>query len=164
MNKEPQSFYTIRFSDCDLFGHLNNARYLDYFLNAREDHLKDHYQMELSTYYKQGISWLVGSHEINYLRPAQYNEKVIIQTSLIKASDQYLLVELQMLNAEQNEIKAIMWTRFIPVNVKTGRRENHPAAFMEFAKSIELENTFYEEGLKSRMVALLKEKKNALTV
>ena len=29
-----------RFSDCDPFGHLNNARYIDYFINAREDHLR----------------------------------------------------------------------------------------------------------------------------
>ncbi len=164
MNKTPHSFYTVRFSDCDLFGHLNNARYLDYFLNAREDHLKDHYQMELSTYYKQGISWLVGSHEINYLRPAQYNEKVCIQTSLVKASEYSLLVELQMLNEAQNELKAVMWTSFIPVNVKTGRRENHPIEFMDFAKSIVSENTFVEEGIKNRITSLIKEKKNVVSV
>ena len=29
----------IRFPDCDPFNHLNNARYIDYFINAREDHI-----------------------------------------------------------------------------------------------------------------------------
>lgn len=159
MNKEPQSIYIIRFSDCDLFGHLNNARYLDYFLNAREDHLKDHYQLDLATYYKQGIGWVVGSHEVNYLKPAKYNEKVIIKSSLIKANDQYLVVELQMMNAEQTEVKAVMWTRFIPISVKTGKRENHPKDFMEFARSIELENTFANGNIKERILSLLKEKR-----
>jgi YbgC/YbaW family acyl-CoA thioester hydrolase len=159
MNKEPQSFYTVRFSDCDLFGHLNNARYLDYFLNAREDHLKDHYKLDLATYYKQGIGWVVGSHEINYLKPAKYNEQVAIKSSLIKASDQYLQVELQMTNAEQTEVKAVMWTRFIPINVKTGKRENHPADFMEFAQSIELENNFADASIRDRILALVKEKR-----
>ena len=159
MNKQPQSNYTIRFSDCDLFGHLNNARYLDYFLNAREDHLKDHYQLDLATYYQQGIGWVVGSHEINYLKPAKYNENVTIRSSLIKANDQYLLVELQMMNAEQTEIKALMWTRFIPISVKTGKREDHPSDFMEFARSIELENTFAERSIKERILALLKDKR-----
>ena len=37
MNKTPHSFYTIRFTDCDLFGHLNNGRYIDYLLNARKN-------------------------------------------------------------------------------------------------------------------------------
>ena len=27
----------IRFQDCDPYSHLNNGRYLDYFMNARED-------------------------------------------------------------------------------------------------------------------------------
>jgi len=159
MNKEPQSFYAIRFSDCDLFGHLNNARYLDYFLNAREDHLKAEYKMDLTTYYQKGIGWVVGSHEINYLKPAKYNEKVSIQSSLIKANDHYLLVELKMTNVEQTEIKAIMWTRFIPVNVKTGKRESHPSDFMEFAKSIELENSFAEANFRDRVLMVLKERK-----
>ncbi|MEJ5993368.1 acyl-CoA thioesterase [Pedobacter sp. Du54] len=157
MIKEPQSFYTVRFSDCDLFGHLNNARYLDYFLNAREDHLKDNYQLDLTSYYHKGIGWVVGSHEINYLKPAKYNEKVLIKSSLVKASDQYLLVELLMMNAEQTELKAIMWTRFVPISVKTGKRENHPSDFMEFAKRIELENSFAEGSIKERIISLLKE-------
>ena len=29
----------IRFQDCDPYAHLNNGRYLDYFMNAREDQL-----------------------------------------------------------------------------------------------------------------------------
>ena len=162
MNKEPQSFYTIRFSDCDLFGHLNNARYLDYFLNAREDHLKDNYQLDLATYYTKGIGWVVGSHEINYLKPAKYNEQVCIKSSLIKANDQYLLVELQMMNVEQTELKAVMWTRFIPINVRTGKRENHPVEFMEFARSIELENAFADANFRERILALIKEKRKVI--
>ncbi|SFH34635.1 acyl-CoA thioesterase [Pedobacter insulae] len=162
MNKELQSLHTVRFSDCDLFGHLNNARYLDYFLNAREDHLRNHYEMDLSTYYQQGVGWVVGSHEINYIKPAKYNEQICIKSSLIKASEQYLLVELQMLDAGQSAIKAVMWTRFIPVDVKTGRRANHSTSFMEFAKSIELENTFADGTIKERIVRLLTERKISL--
>ena len=52
-----QSFYTVRFSDCDPLRHLNNARYIDYMLNAREDHLKEHYQMDLADFYKKGTGW-----------------------------------------------------------------------------------------------------------
>ena len=164
MNKEPQSIYTVRFSDCDLFGHLNNARYLDYFLNAREDHLKSYYQLDLATYYLKGIGWLVGSHEINYLKPAKYNEEVTIKSSLIKANDQYLLVEMQMTNVEETALKAVIWTRFIPVNVKTGKRENHPNDFMEFAKGIELENKFADASFKDRVLALMKDRRNVVGI
>ncbi len=30
-----ESKVLIRFSDCDPFNHLNNARYIDYFINAQ---------------------------------------------------------------------------------------------------------------------------------
>ena len=162
MKKEPHSIYTVRFSDCDLFGHLNNARYLDYFLNAREDHLKSYYQLDLATYYSQGIGWVVASHEINYLKPAKYNEEVSIKSSLIKADDQYLLVEMQMTNVEQSALKAIIWSRFIPVNVKTGKRESHNNDFMEFAKGIELENMYADASFKDRVLVLTKERRNVV--
>ena len=42
-NKTPSSLFKIRFNDCDMFGHLNNARFIDYLINARQDHLKEHY-------------------------------------------------------------------------------------------------------------------------
>ncbi len=137
MEKSPTSLYTIRFSDCDMLGHLNNARYLDYFLNAREDHLKNAYAVQLSDYYKIGVAWVVGNHDIYYLRPANYNEQVFIQTSLLKAAEDHLLVEMLMMDEKQSHVKALLWTKFIPIQVQTGKRQPHPVSFMDFAKGIE---------------------------
>lgn len=154
MEKTPFSFYKIRFSDCDLFGHLNNARYIDYFLNAREDHLKDHYNIDLKDFYGQGTGWLVGSHEIIYRKPARYNERVYIGSTLLKiADDNTLLVEMLMMDEKQSHIKSIMWTAFIPVNVKTGKREAPPASFLKFAKTIENDIDSLQ-GLKAREISL----------
>lgn len=66
------------------------------------------------------------------------------------------MVEMQMMNVEQTQLKAIMWTRFVPVNVKTGKRESHPSDFMEFARSIELENNFSDLTIRERILMLLK--------
>src|SRR6476660_1013929 len=136
METTPHSHYTIRFSDCDPFGHLNNARYIDYFLNAREDHLKTAYQMDLKSFYNQGLTWFVGGHEIAYLKPADYNELVMISSSLIETTPDSLLVEMIMTNSQQSHIKAVMHTRFIPVGLKSGKRENHPQDFLSFAQSV----------------------------
>jgi acyl-CoA thioester hydrolase len=70
-NNTFESEAVIRFPDCDPFNHLNNARYLDYFMNAREDHLMR--GMDFNIYQvaqAQGISWVVGRNQIAYLRPA----------------------------------------------------------------------------------------------
>jgi YbgC/YbaW family acyl-CoA thioester hydrolase len=82
MEKTPTSFYIVRFNDCDPLGHLNNSKYIDYFINAREDHLRDHYSIDLKEWAQQGIAFVVTQHEIRYLRPATYNEIVGIQTAL----------------------------------------------------------------------------------
>jgi YbgC/YbaW family acyl-CoA thioester hydrolase len=162
MEKTPFSFYKVRFSDCDLFAHLNNARYIDYFMNAREDHLKDHYDLELKNYYTQGISWVVGSHEILYRRPALYSETVRISSTLLNASADSLLVEMIMSDEENKVMKSILWTTFIPVNVKTGKREIHNSAFMDFARSVENTDIDFTGGIRGREISL-KENKVSIT-
>lgn len=155
MEKRLRSEYMTRFSDCDLFGHLNNARYIDYFLDAREDHLKKYYDMDLQTFYKQGLSWFVAGHEILYLRPAQYSEKVIVHSCLFHASNDSLWVEFQMTDEKETHIKSIMWTRFVPVSVKTGKKEPHPQSFMDFAQQVTVSDIDLQAGLKERIKMLL---------
>lgn len=152
--KRPSSFQLIRFSDCDLFGHLNNARYLDYFNNARQDHLKAAYGMDLQDYYQQGLGWLVANHDISYLRPAAFNETVYIETALLEAKENYLVVELLMMDEQQTHVKSLLWTRFVPVSIKTGRRENHSAEFMEFIRPLECDDVDVPKGTKERLATL----------
>lgn len=159
MNKTPHSFYTIRFTDCDLFGHLNNGRYIDYLLNAREDHLKDEYGLDLTEFYKQGVSWLVAGHEISYIRPAAYNERVSIKSGLLKAEPGSLLVEMQMLDEQNTHIKSLMWTKFIHVNIKTGKRENHTDSFMDFLRSIEMTEIDISKGYPQRLKDIIEDLK-----
>jgi YbgC/YbaW family acyl-CoA thioester hydrolase len=151
---ELKSFYTVRFNDCDPMGHLNNARYIDYMLNAREDHLKQAYQINLLEYHKQGIAWVVRRHDIQYVRPAFYNEVVCIESRLIELSESHVLVEFLMYDEQQTTLKAIMWTNFTSVDVKTGRRKDHPASFMDFATGIKVHDVNIQEGITERIKML----------
>jgi YbgC/YbaW family acyl-CoA thioester hydrolase len=132
MDQHLQSFYTVRFNDCDPFRHLNNARYIDYFLNAREDHLRDHYQMDLADFYSKGRGWVVMQHEIIYLRPASFNETICIRSGLLNAGNEHLLVEMLMLDVNQKQLKSLLHTRFVPVSLSSGKKEPHSTEFMEF--------------------------------
>ncbi len=151
MEKILQSFYTVRFNDCDPFSHLNNSRYIDYFLNAREDHLKDYYQLELTDFAKKGIGWVVSSHEIQYARPALYNEKISIQSSVIELGDAHLVVEMLMQDENMKYTKALLWSRFTCINLKTGKKENHPEDFMAFARQVNLDTSGITQGIKGRL-------------
>jgi acyl-CoA thioester hydrolase len=152
MNKEPQSTYTVRFSDCDPLGHLNNARYLDYFLNAREDHLKEHYSLRLDAYYRQGLIWVIRDHRITYLQSVTYNETIAIQTSLLSYRDNKLVVEMLMTDEHGHKPKAYLWTRFNSLDLKTKAAKTPPPDFIELVEEVKLfeynEVPDYEERLR----------------
>lgn len=153
MEKMPISAYTIRFNDCDPMGHLNNGRYIDYFLNAREDHLKDHYDIDLREWAGRGIGFVVSHHQIRYLRSVNYNDKVLIQSALIGWSETTLLVEMLMTD-EAGQLKAIMWTEFTRIDPHTGKRQAHPEEFGEWIQGALMEGVDVEKGLGARIETL----------
>lgn len=155
MNKNPNSKYKIRFPDCDMFGHLNNSRYLDYLINAREDHLKDFYNFDFNEYYKKDLAWVISNHEIAYIRPALFNEMVTIQSTLLYIDIESIHLETIMMNEDQNQIKAIMRSILIPINLKTARKVQHNPEFMEWAKTIENTEVGNAENLQDRIKQLL---------
>jgi YbgC/YbaW family acyl-CoA thioester hydrolase len=122
----------IRFPDCDPFNHLNNSRYLDYFINAREDHLMQFHHFNIYELAREkGISWVVSKNQIVYLKPALLMETVVIQSALIRMDDREILVEMSMWNREKTVLKAFLWTNFVHFNLKTQRREIHSAELMQ---------------------------------
>lgn len=149
-----KTLYTVRFSDCDPWGHLNNARYIDYMLNAREDHLKQFYNVSLPDYHKQGLAWVVRKNEIQYIRPAFYNEVVCIESKLIEVGESHLVVDMCMFDEQQNNLKAILWSTFTSIDVKTGRRKEHTPEFMEFAKSVQVHDVAVIAGQNERIKML----------
>ena len=131
IQKTWETGYLIRFPDCDPFNHLNNSRYLDYFINAREDHLlKFHHFNIYELAREKGISWVVNKNQIVYLRPASLMETVIIQSTLIRMDESEIAVEMTMWNQNKTVLKSFIWTNFVHFNLKTQRREIHSADLM----------------------------------
>ncbi|MBQ4821144.1 acyl-CoA thioesterase [Aquimarina sp. MMG016] len=127
----------IRFQDCDPFNHLNNAAYINYMINAREDQIDQHYELDIFTLAKtQGISWVVGSNQIAYLKPALLMEDVIIDSQLFHFTDNQLHVEIRMWNEDKSEIKAVMWSTFVHFNLLQQKRWNHDEKLSKLFKNI----------------------------
>lgn len=156
MIKEPGSLYTIRFNDCDPFGHLNNAAYLNYFMNAREDHLADHYDLRLKDFAAMGRGWVVAQHQIAYLKPAVVAEKVYIFTRVTDFAEQSIQVEMWMTDEQQQKVKAFLVTRFAHVDLKTGKRAAHDEKLLELLTNIRVEHSpdeTFEQRLAARLQA-----------
>ena len=130
-NKVWESRSLIRFPDCDPFNHLNNARYIDYFINAREDHLMANLDFNIYAFAAQhGLSWVVSRNQIAYLRPAFLMETVVIDSTVLRLGAKDIQVELRMWNEEKTKLKALLWSEFVHVNLKTMRPESHSEALM----------------------------------
>lgn len=128
-----ESTATVRFQDCDPFNHLNNARYLDYFLNAREDQLIQNYGFDVyGLAQTTGTSWVVGRSQIAYLKPAKLMEDVVIQSQLIAVGERDLHVEMRMLDKDKTHLKALLWTNFVHFRIDSGRAEKHNLEYMAF--------------------------------
>lgn len=138
--KEPSSEFTIRFQDCDPMGHLNNARFIDYVMNAREDQLLSHYGINLSDYMKKGIGWVIAGHEILYRRPALYNERVKIRTALLEFGNSDLLVEGVVTDMNETHLKALLWTRFVHVNTANGKKEQHNEELLQLFTAVKVDD------------------------
>lgn len=116
----------IRFEDCDPFGHLNNGRYIDYYLNAREDQVREEYGLDIYAMAKTtGKVWVVASNQLAYLREVKFMETVRIKTCLRWFSDADMLMEGQMIDNKTGAIISIIWTRFAYIDIRTGKKVNH---------------------------------------
>ncbi|WP_114418202.1 acyl-CoA thioesterase [Marinospirillum perlucidum] len=72
----------IRGYHLDLYGHVNNARYLEFLEEARWDFLEQ--QVDVSSFTGSGLGLAVVNININYRRGAYVNEEIEILTSLAR--------------------------------------------------------------------------------
>ena len=128
----------IRFPDCDPFNHLNNARYIDYFINAREDHLMANMNFNIYHFAAQkGLSWVVSKNQIAYIKPAFLMEIVVIDSTLLNLSEREVFVEMKMWNEKKDQLKSVLWSHFVHINLKTQKPEKHSEELMELFSRFE---------------------------
>ena len=139
MERTPSSLMTVRFQDCDPFNHLNNGRYVDYFLNAREDHLLEHYALDIYKVAREtGLSWVVSTNQIAYLRPAFLMERVLIESQLIAFGPRFVQVELRMWNMAHDELKAFCWMTFVHYDLRINKAAAHSDHYLELFRLLHL--------------------------
>lgn len=160
MAVETSSRAKIRFIDCDPIGHLNNSKYLDYMLNAREDHVEENYGITYEEITKQtnGCTWVTIMNEIAYLREVRYNKEVEITSKIIEITNKTSTVEILMKDSNSGIIHAVLWTTVIFFNMRTRKTDSLPEHLKElFTKFlVEIE----QNDFKNRVNFLRKLNKN----
>jgi thioesterase-3 len=156
--KETESRVVIRFQDCDPLQHLNNAKYFDYFFNAREDQVPKLYGLEMiDMIHKYKAAWVVYNHNISYVRPAKVGEWIRIMSRLLWYNHNTVILEYYMTDDSKKELKTILWTTMRYVTVKEGRSTDHSGAVLDFLKATS-ENLDISQISISERVKTLKQK------
>ena len=126
MEKVLNSKAKIRFQDCDPFNHLNNSKYLDYFINAREDQVLENYGVDIFGMIRNEMKgWVVTSNQIAYFRPAFTMETVNIESQIINFSEKSLKIEARMYNNKNTELKSLLWVNFVHFDIKSQKPTSH---------------------------------------
>ena len=136
LKKELESTAFIAFTDCDPFRHLNNARYIDYFLTAREQQLLEAYHFSLADWGAKGRGWFIKQNLVAYLKPANYAETVLMVSRIIAFNDFDLHLEMVMWDKMKKGLKSVLWSRFSHIDLKEGRRLEHSKELKELFSSV----------------------------
>jgi acyl-CoA thioester hydrolase len=155
LEKELESTAYIRFQDCDPFQHLNNARYVDYFMNAREDQLAKFYNFHIFEVARQtGQGWVVSKSQLAYLAPAIMQEQVLIRTHLIQMTDTVLVVEGLMFDEDARRLKSVAWIEFTFISLQTGRTTKQPDASITLFRPVVVPGIYSPDGFTQRVTEL----------
>lgn len=160
LEKHPSSIVRIRFQDCDPFGHLNNGRYLDYVINAREEQLLDHYDLDIYAERFRDLNWVVRTSRVAYQVPILPNRQVRIQTALLHHTRSALQVEAVLTDPETNVFHAAAWVNLVHVNLRTGRPAKHDEDLMELFEAVSL--GIEPESDAERLKAIKKERERVV--
>lgn len=111
----------VRGYHLDMFGHVNNARYLEFLEEGRWDFLDGHPEF---FYRLKGATFFVVNININYRRPASLGDVLDIQTRLSKIGNTSGVLRQEVYKKETEDLVADADITFVIVDAKTQKPIN----------------------------------------
>ena len=107
----------LRWSDLDAYGHVNNARFLTLYEEARVALMFNYARAQGLTSFEAGV--VVSRHEVDYLRPVDFGHRVTIEMWVeeIRASRFVIAYELR----DDGELAGRARSVLVPFDLGPGR-------------------------------------------
>ena len=109
----------VRGFHCDMFGHVNNARYLEFLEEARWEWLNRIGPFDF--FENKNLSFVVVNININYKRPSILNDELIITVELKSIGNKSAVVHQTITRKSDNKLIADADVTFAMVDNVTGR-------------------------------------------
>lgn len=109
----------VRGYHLDVYGHVNNARYLEFLEEARWDLLEK--ILDLKAWQTKGLSFFVVNITINYRRPVTMGHVLEIRTQLERFGNKSASLSQDVYLKNENILVADAKITFVIANSRTGR-------------------------------------------
>jgi len=115
----------------DVLGHVNNCEYLKWMEQVAWSHCEK-LNMTFPVWQKLGYAWVARHTEIDYLLPAFESDGVVAAT-WISENDKRISMKREYQFARESDGKTLIrgFTRWVCVNLKTGKASRMPKEFAE---------------------------------
>lgn len=115
----------VRFSDLDLYGHVNNVAYFSYLETARVKLFKDVF----NSLTKEGVFLVVARAECDYILPIPFLDKVFVSLWIDKIGRKSFDISYEIHSG--GKIFAKAKTTLVSVEGKTGKAIDLPKNLLE---------------------------------
>lgn len=119
----------VRGYHLDLYGHVNNARYLEFLEEARWSFLES--ERGLGWWHDQGLGFVVASLTINYRRPAPLGVVLEIRSEVTRLGGKSAVIHQDVVDRDTGQTVADADVTFVIVALETGK----PVALREDLRS-----------------------------
>ena len=110
---------TIRGFHCDIYQHVNNARYLEFLEEARWDYVEN--VPELAGMEAEGLGFVVAAITIEYKRPAGLGDVLEIRTTMDGVEAKRAVMHQEVVNKATGKLVADARVSFAVISLSTGR-------------------------------------------
>lgn len=125
----------IRGYHADFYGHVNNARYLEFFEEDRWAQFES--RIDLQQWSRQGLVFLVVNVNINYRKALPVGQTVVIATQLHEIGKRSATLKQEILVKENKEVAADAMVTFVVID-REGRALPLEGAIKEEVEKLQL--------------------------
>ncbi|MFB5192476.1 acyl-CoA thioesterase [Alicyclobacillus fastidiosus] len=120
----------VRCTEIDVNGHVNNAKYLEYYEWGREDWYEQH-NLPYDTLRDAGVVTVVARAEVDYRHPARQNDQLTITSWVTQVGRKSFRMKQQITGTNGNLISEAIFV-IVTVDPETGQTVPVPDLIGQF--------------------------------
>lgn len=110
----PKTEIRIRGYHADFYGHVNNARYLEFFEEDRWAQMES--KIDLQKWARKGLVFLVVNINVNYRRAVDVGEAVTVSTGIEKIGTRSVVLKQEVRFKSSREVAADALVTFVIID------------------------------------------------